>query len=227
MSSTLSRRTFLVSAPLALAGCTAGREAPAVAIAPEVPLYYRNLYASIDTGPFPVPEPDLTEIDPKFYRQEVAYESNQGAGAIVVNTEARFLYLQRENGRAMRYGIGVGKEGLAFSGAGTIQLKREWPRWTPTSTMIAREPERYGPAAGGMEGGPKNPLGARALYLYRNGVDTLYRIHGTNEDWSIGQSISSGCIRLLNHDIIDLYARVPIGTRVVVLQRGGDRIARA
>lgn len=226
MLASLSRRSFLVTAPLALAGCVANREVPVVALAPEISPYYRDLYAPIENDAYPVPAPDLTQIDPQFYRQEVAFESNEVPGTIIVQTDQRHLYLQRENGRAMRYGIGVGKEGLAFSGAGTIQLKREWPRWTPTQAMIAREPERYGPAAGGMEGGPKNPLGARALYLYRNGADTMYRIHGTNEDWSIGQSISSGCIRLLNHDIIDLYRRVPTGTRVVVMQRT-DRIARA
>jgi lipoprotein-anchoring transpeptidase ErfK/SrfK len=177
------------------------------------------MYAAVENEPFPVPAPDLTRIDPKYYRQEVAYAGYEPAGTIVVDTQQRFLYLLLGNGRALRYGVGVGKAGLEFEGAGVIQYKRAWPRWTPTPDMIAREPGRYGPLAAGMEPGTTNPLGARALYLFKNGIDTLYRIHGTNEDWSIGRSISSGCIRLLNQDIIDLHRRVQNGTRVVVLQQ--------
>ena len=128
----------------------------------------------------------------------------------------------REGGRAIRYGIGVGKEGLAWSGRARVGRKAAWPRWTPTASMIRREPERNARWAGGMEGGLSNPLGARALYLYDNGRDTMYRIHGTTEPWSIGQSVSSGCIRLFNQDIIDLYSRVPVGSPVVVLN--GQRL---
>ena len=118
----------------------------------------------------------------------------------------------------MRYGIGVGKAGLEFEGGARIGRKAEWPRWTPTPNMIAREPERNLKWAGGMEPGLTNPLGPRALYLHKDGKDTLFRIHGTSEPWSIGKAVSSGCVRLFNQDIIDLYSRVPTGSRVVVLQ---------
>jgi lipoprotein-anchoring transpeptidase ErfK/SrfK len=118
----------------------------------------------------------------------------------------------------MRYGVGVGREeGFNFEGQATIARKAEWPDWRPTPDMIAREPERYGPYRDGMPGGPDNPLGPRALYLYRNNKDTLYRLHGTIEPWTIGTMVSSGCVRLINQDVIDLYRRVPVGTKVVVL----------
>jgi lipoprotein-anchoring transpeptidase ErfK/SrfK len=176
------------------------------------------MYSPIVGEPFPLPAPDLKKIDPRFYRQDVAYPTSEMPGTIVVDTQARHLYLVREDGRALRYGIGVGKAGLEFRGAGLVQYKRQWPRWRPTNDMIAREPQRYGPLSDGVEPGPTNPLGARALYLFKDGEDTLFRIHGTSEDWSIGRAMSSGCIRMLNHDIIDLYGRVPDRTRVVVLQ---------
>ena len=220
MSASLTRRSFVLATPFILAGCSTTRRMPAPREAKrEIPQYYREMYAAVENEPFPVPAPDLTRIDPKYYRQEVAYAGYEPAGTIVVDTQQRFLYLLLGNGRALRYGVGVGKAGLEFEGAGVIQYKRAWPRWTPTPDMIAREPDRYGPLAAGMEPGTTNPLGARALYLFKNGVDTLYRIHGTNEDWSIGRSISSGCIRMLNQDIIDLHRRVQNGTRVVVLQQ--------
>ncbi|WP_279482820.1 L,D-transpeptidase [Aureimonas sp. SK2] len=216
----LSRRTFLAGAPLFLAGCVSGRLSDVAPTAPArvVSPYYLAMYAAVEGEPFPVPAPDLTKIDPRFYRQEVAYSSGEIPGTLIVDTPARFLYLQMEDRRALRYGIGVGKAGLAFEGEAVVQYKRAWPRWRPTDAMMAREPERYGHLSAGMEPGPTNPLGARALYLFRGGEDTLYRIHGTNEDWSIGRSISSGCIRLLNQDVIDLHRRVLDGTKVVVLQ---------
>ncbi|WP_182084077.1 L,D-transpeptidase [Aureimonas sp. ME7] len=216
----LSRRSLLAGAPLFLSACVSGRLSDVAPAAPPriVPPYYLAMYAPVAGEPFPVPAPDLTKIDPQYYRQEVPYESGRIPGTLIVDTPARFLYLQMENGRALRYGIGVGKAGLAFEGEARVQYKRAWPRWRPTDAMMAREPERYGHLADGMEPGPRNPLGARALYLFRNGEDTLYRIHGTNEDWSIGRSISSGCIRLLNQDVIDLHRRVQDGTTVVVLQ---------
>ncbi len=189
-----------------------------VAVKPHMSPYYRAMYAAIEGEPFPIKAADLKRVEPQYYRQDVAYQTHELPGTIVVDTKNRFLYLVQENGRAMRYGIGVGKAGLEFEGAGTVQYKRQWPRWTPTQDMIAREPERYGPLAAGMEPGELNPLGPRALYLFKDGRDTLYRIHGTTEDWTIGKAVSSGCIRLLNQDIVDLYGRVPDGTRVVVLQ---------
>jgi lipoprotein-anchoring transpeptidase ErfK/SrfK len=116
----------------------------------------------------------------------------------------------------MRYGVGVGREGLAFTGTAEIGGKAEWPHWTPTPDMIKREPKRYAKWAGGMDGGTDNPLGARALYLFKEGKDTLYRIHGTNEPNTIGHAVSAGCIRMMNQDVIDLYRRVPTKTKVVV-----------
>ncbi len=171
----------------------------------------------VDNG-FTIPGIDIRRIPQKFWRQEVDYSGNEAPGTIVVNTTDRFLYLVQSGGRAMRYGVGVGREeGLNFRGTATIARKAEWPRWTPTANMIKTQPERYGPVAAGMDGGLKNPLGARALYLYRNGKDTHFRLHGTIEPYTIGQSVSSGCVRLINQDIIDLYNRVPTGTRVIVV----------
>lgn len=189
-----------------------------VAVKPYMSPHYTAMYAAIEGEQFPIKAADLKRVEPQYYRQEVGYPTQERPGTIVVDTKNRFLYLVQENGRAMRYGIGVGKAGLEFEGVGTVQYKRQWPRWTPTQDMIAREPERYGPLAAGMEPGVLNPLGPRALYLFKDGRDTLYRIHGTTEDWTIGKAVSSGCIRLLNQDIVDLYGRVPDGTRVVVLQ---------
>jgi lipoprotein-anchoring transpeptidase ErfK/SrfK len=156
------------------------------------------------------------QINPKYLRQQVNYPTREPPGTVVVDPDAKFLYLVMADGTALRYGIGVGREGFGWSGAAEVARKAQWPRWTPPAAMIRRQPEleRY---RNGMDPGLDNPLGARALYLYQNGRDTLYRIHGTNEPWSIGQNVSSGCIRLLNRDVVDLFARVPIGARVVVL----------
>jgi lipoprotein-anchoring transpeptidase ErfK/SrfK len=175
------------------------------------------MYAARPDEKFPLPATDLTGVDTELLRQEVSYPTREQPGTIVVDTTNRFLYVVRENGRALRYGIGVGKEGLAWSGRATVGRKAMWPSWTPTSDMIRREPDRNRKWADGMPGGLDNPLGPRALYLYANGRDTLYRIHGTSEPQSIGTAVSSGCIRLFNQDIIDLFNRVPVGTPVVVL----------
>ena len=152
----------------------------------------------------------------KWMPQRVRF-SGYRPGTIVVDPRRRFLYLVETSRSARRYGVGVGRAGLAFQGAATIGWKAEWPRWTPTRNMIRREPEKYAKYADGLPGGPGNPLGARALYLVRNGRDTYYRIHGTNQPWSIGQAVSSGCIRMLNAHVVDLYDRVRPGARVVVL----------
>jgi lipoprotein-anchoring transpeptidase ErfK/SrfK len=224
MSVVITRRAFVAAMPLALAACASGirQQVPAIAVpaAPQVPDFYRQMYGASFDEQFPIPAADMTRVDPRYYRQEVFYSTPEPTGTIVVDTAARYLYLIGENGRAMRYGVGVGREGLAFEGVGRIGRKAEWPSWRPTNDMIAREPERYGPLRDGMPPGLTNPLGARAMYLYRDGVDTLFRLHGSMEEASIGQSISSGCIRLLNQDIIDLYRRVPVGSRVVVIQNG-------
>lgn len=137
------------------------------------------------------------------------------ANEIHISQPAHRLYLTLGNGRAIRYSIAVGEDGRQLRGVTTIQRKAEWPSWTPTQNMIRREPEVYGQFAGGMAGGPDNPLGARALYLYRGGRDTFYRIHGTPQPWTIGRSVSSGCIRMINGHVIDLFERVDTGTKVV------------
>ena len=149
------------------------------------------------------------EVDPQYRRQEVEFSGLQRPGTVVVDTNAKHLYLVQAGHRAIRYGIGVGRPGFTWSGLKTVSRKAEWPDWTPPPEMIARRPDlpRH------MEGGPSNPLGARALYL----GSSLYRIHGTNEPHTIGQNVSSGCIRMMNEDVTDLYERVPVGTRVEVI----------
>jgi lipoprotein-anchoring transpeptidase ErfK/SrfK len=148
----------------------------------------------------------------------VADPTGERPGSIVVDTSQHFLYLTMEGGRAMRYGVGLGREGFAWTGHAKVQWKQKWPKWTPPAEMIAREPKlaKYSAANGGMEPGLMNPLGARALYIFQNGKDTLYRIHGSPEWWSIGKSVSSGCVRLMNQDVIDLYSRVQPGTPIWV-----------
>jgi len=148
-------------------------------------------------------------MDPRFLRQEVFYDGKETSGTIVIDTPNHFLYLVQGEGRAIRYGIGVGRPGFTWSGTHAISAKKQWPDWTPPDEMLRRQP--YLPHF--VPGGPNNPLGARALYL----GSTLYRIHGSNEPWTIGTNVSSGCIRMRNADVIDLYERVKIGTRVVVL----------
>ncbi|BAT58702.1 putative L,D-transpeptidase ErfK/SrfK precursor [Variibacter gotjawalensis] len=153
--------------------------------------------------------PDRRPMDPKYLPQSVEYHGKEGAGTIVVDTASKFLYLVEGDGRARRYGIGVGREGFTWSGTKTITNKREWPDWRPPKEMLQRRPDL--PTF--MAGGPENPLGARALYL----GTSLYRIHGSNEPWTIGTNVSSGCIRMRNEDVTDLYDRVKVGTRVVVM----------
>ena len=156
-----------------------------------------------------VGEPVRPAFDPKYEKQIIEYHGKESPGTIVIDTANKFLYLVQANGTAMRYGIGVGRPGFTWSGIKQISAKREWPDWTPPAEMLARRPDlpRH------MEGGPENPLGARAMYL----GSSLYRIHGSNEPWMIGTSVSSGCIRMRNEDVIDLYDRVNVGTRVVVI----------
>lgn len=154
-------------------------------------------------------------LDPKYQPQTVKFTGYE-PGTIVVDTKNHFLFLQQKGGKARRYGVGVGRAGLKFKGSATIGRKAKWPRWTPTKNMIKREPNKYARYAGGVPGGPNNPLGSRALYLYQSGRDTLYRIHGTTQPSSIGRSVSNGCIRMVNAHVEDLYERVPVGVQVVV-----------
>lgn len=148
--------------------------------------------------------------------EAVDFETPERPGTLIVDTSQRALFHVLGYGMATRYGVAVGKEGHDWAGIAKIGRKVAWPRWTPPASMIRRKPE-LAQWADGMPGGPENPLGARALYLYANGKDTLFRIHGTNEPQSIGRAASSGCIRMLNRDITDLYAQTPIGTKVIVL----------
>jgi lipoprotein-anchoring transpeptidase ErfK/SrfK len=161
----------------------------------------------------PVPPEYLQGVNK---RAVVPYRGTAPAGTVEIDPYAKFLYWVQPDGTAIRYPIAVGREGLGISGSFTIERKAEWPGWTPTANMLRREPEIYGPYRNGVPGGLTSPLGARALYLYRGGRDTYFRIHGTNDLSSIGNSGSAGCIRMFNHDVIDLYARVPDGTPVVV-----------
>jgi len=220
----ISRRMFVVSGTAALlAGCaSSNRIQPGNQVASQAPRSrvdprYVQMYRAMPEEQFPIPAVDLTKIDPVYYRQLVNYTSSEPTGTIIVDTPNRFLYLTMENGQAMRYGVGIGRAGFDWGGTARIAYKREWPRWTPPAEMIEREPEleEY---RNGMEPGLGNPLGARALYIFEGGRDTLYRVHGTSEDWSIGKAVSSGCVRLLQQDIIDLYNRVPDNTRIVVRQ---------
>ncbi|QCK87425.1 L,D-transpeptidase [Phreatobacter aquaticus] len=213
----ISRRLFVAAAPVVLTGCATGPR-PETAIGPQFDPAYLAMYGEVTGEPYPVPAVDLSQVDERFWRREVRYQTREQPGTIVVDPNERHAYLVMEGGRAMRYGVGVGKEeGFNLTGEATIGRRAEWPRWTPTQDMIRREPERYGPFSAGMPPGPTNPLGPRALYLYRGNRDTLYRLHGTTEPWTIGTMVSSGCIRFMNQDIIDLYRRVPTGTRAVIL----------
>ena len=216
-----NRRFFLTGAGAwTLAACTTQTPPPPMPVPVVQPVML-----TLDTPePFPVAPVNLSEIDRQFWRQMVSDPTGERPGTIVVDPDARFLYLAMENGQAMRYGIGVGREGFGWNGRATIERKAEWPTWTPPKEMIERQPETA-QWAKGMPGGPENPLGARALYLYQDGRDTLYRIHGTSEPWSIGRNVSSGCIRLLNAEVINLYPRVPVGTQVVVRPSHGGAAA--
>lgn len=173
-------------------------------------------YAQLIDGPFVVDAVRPSLLGPDKVRSVVPFNGPYIEGTVIVDSDARFLYLVNPGGTAIRYAIGVGREGFEWSGDAVIGRKQMWPAWTPPAAMIARQPELE-PYRNGMPGGPGNPLGARALYLFENGQDTLFRLHGTREPWSIGKKVSSGCIRLFNQDIVDLYDRVTIGSRVVVL----------
>lgn len=180
--------------------------------APQQQAYAQQAYVPQSAGYDPIAnDPGLVTrpISPIYQRQDVAYEGHERPGTIIIDTPDKFLFLVEPGGRALRYGIGVGRPGFAWAGVKTISRKAEWPGWTPPPEMILRRPDlpRH------MEGGPANPLGARALYL----GSSLYRIHGTNEPYTIGTNVSSGCIRMMNEDVVDLYGRVAVGTRVIVM----------
>ncbi|WP_442578987.1 L,D-transpeptidase [Mesorhizobium sp. ASY16-5R] len=176
-----------------------------------------NLFQPDPVRTAAVPAPRKKQIqpqmDPIYLPQQVEYSGSEQPGTIVIDTSSKFLYLVQSGGKARRYGVGVGQEGMVWTGTQKISRKAEWPDWRPPGEMIVRERAKGRDLPAFMAGGPQNPLGARALYL----GDTLYRIHGTNAPWTIGTNVSSGCIRLRNEDVVDLYERVGVGTRVVVI----------
>ena len=183
---------------------------------------FQALYGAAPAERFPVPALRKGVIAPDFWRRDVAYPSNEPPGTIIVDPRRHYLYHIRGNGSARRYGVGVGRQGFAWAGVADIRSKQEWPDWYPPKEMIERQPELKRSVAQlqsglGVAGGPRNPLGARAMYLWQGNKDTLFRIHGTTEPGSIGHSVSSGCIRMVNQDAIDLYANVTVGTRVIVI----------
>lgn len=227
----LDRRLFLKATGLValstLAGCST--TSAKVAAKPEekepIPALpgFDAMYAALPDEQFPLPAVPYRSMNPKYLRQWVDNPTGERPGTVVVDVGNHFLYYTYPDGKAMRYGVGLGRAGFEWAGAGIIQYKRQWPRWTPPDAMVKRQPEltRYSIANGGMDSGPKNPLGARALYIFQNNEDTLYRIHGSPDWHSIGKSVSSGCVRMLNQDVIDLYGRVPGKTRIVVTNLSG------
>ena len=227
-SKLLSRRNMIIggasAAALALSGC-ARSERVAARFKRRRPTFgkssedYTLIYGPKRNEQFPLPAVDLKKVKSKFYRREVANRTGYPAGIVVVDTKNFYLYWTQPDGTAMRYGVGLGRAGFAWSGTGKIQWKQKWPKWTPPPEMIEREPslEKWSAKNGGQPPGLDNALGARALYIFQNGEDTLYRLHGTSQASSIGKAVSSGCVRLLNQDVIDLYDRVPGGSRIVVI----------
>ena len=226
----MTRRRFLhaagaLAASSALGACSttervitpyAAEPAPPPGIEPLGDL--ATMYGPVYDDGFEVPAVPYQKIDPQFLRQIVPDPTGAPPGSLVVDTSSHHLYLVREGGVALRYGVGLGRAGFEWQGDAVIQWKQHWPKWTPPDEMVARDPKLapYSAANGGMPGGLQNPLGARAMYIYQNDVDTGYRVHGSPEWWSIGKSVSSGCVRLINQDVIDLYNRVPNQTPVIV-----------
>ncbi|MDX3928782.1 MAG: L,D-transpeptidase [Shinella sp.] len=220
------RETAPVFRNPALEGVPRAEVRPALWSRPDVPTgllpaepEYAGFYDELVDSGYRIPAVPYRQIDARYWRREVSDPFGERPGTIIVDTGNRFLYLTQPGGKAMRYGVGIGRDGFAWSGRGVIQWKQKWPRWTPPNEMVARQPElaRYSASNGGMPPGLANPLGARALYIFQNGQDTLYRLHGSPEWKSIGRAVSSGCVRLLNQDIIDLYERVPGKAPILVI----------
>ncbi|MFN3845072.1 MAG: L,D-transpeptidase [Paracoccaceae bacterium] len=179
-----------------------------------------GVYLATSDNGFQIPAVDPAKVPGEFQRQVVDYPTTEAPGTVIINPASKHLYFVSGNGKAIRYGIAVGKAGFQWSGEAKVTNRRPWPTWTPPKEMIERKPE-LSKWESGQPGGPTNPLGARALYLTTNGVDYGYRIHGTPDWWSIGKNASSGCIRMINQDVMDLYSRVPDGAKVVVLTADG------
>jgi lipoprotein-anchoring transpeptidase ErfK/SrfK len=243
----ITRRSFGLGLPMVLTGCMASSPSPIAFRAPPVPtpavtpkqlpppplppeakLDYApdpsdaETYAEITTEPFLVPAIDLKRVNSAFRRRTVNYASSEAPGTVIIDPAKRYLYFILGGGRAIRYGVGVGREGFGWNGEAYIKYKQEWPDWYPPPEMIARQPELRGHLTAlqsgiGMHGGASNPLGARAQYLWQGDKDTYFRIHGTVEPWTIGSRVSSGCIRMINQDAIDFYGRTELNAKVVVL----------
>ena len=217
--SMMDRRLFLLAGGSALlAGCSTSTERASRFFGSRKPKSFRTAYAALPNEEFPIPAVPRGALKPEFMRQRVRYPTREKPGTVVVDTRNFFLYHVENDGRAMRYGVGLGRQGFEWSGRARIAWKRKWPTWTPPDTMIARQPElaKYSAENGGMEPGLKNPLGSRALYIFQGNVDTLYRVHGTPEVNSIGRAVSSGCVRMVNQDVIHLYDRVKNGSPILV-----------
>lgn len=222
-----SMLAFGLMAPLALAGCSSTSSArktfepKETAVRTTTSDLFPDAYSAVTDAGYALPAIPISRLDKKFHRQIVEFDTQERPGTIIVNTRERFLYYILPNGRAVRYGIGVGKQGFAWSGEAYVAWKQEWPTWHPPKEMATRKPDVARYVEAGMGPGLHNPLGARAMYLFNErGQDTLFRLHGTPEWASIGTAASSGCIRLMNQDVIDLYSRVRPGreTKVVVIQ---------
>jgi lipoprotein-anchoring transpeptidase ErfK/SrfK len=219
----IARRAFLVGAgALTLSGCISTRQpapAPVAVAAPPPPPPTPAMYLAMPDERFPVPEVDVSQVDQMWWRRDVDYPTEEKVGTVIVDTPNRYLYHVKTNGRATRYGIGVGREGFEWAGRGHIAYMREWPRWTPPDSMVERQPELepFSIANGGMAPGLENPLGSRALYIHEGNRDTIYRIHGNPEFSSIGRAVSSGCVRMINQDVIHLAGNVRDGSTIVVI----------
>lgn len=218
-----NRRGFLAGSAslggLILAGCagTVPIEEPEP-IEPQIDQSFLSMYRAMPEEQFPVPAVNLKKVPPQYYRRVVENPTGEPPGTVFVDTTGYYLYLVENDGMARRYGVGLGKAGFEWSGRARIAWKQAWPKWTPPAEMIERDPklEKYSAENGGMPPGLDNPLGARALYIFQGKEDTLYRVHGTGEYWSIGKAVSSGCVRLLHQDVIDLYDRVPNDTPIII-----------
>ena len=200
----MTRRSLLLAASL-------GAVMPRAALAQSEGDYFSG---TVGDHQFEFRGTNMALIPPEFRRQLVTYDHDLPPGSILVDTQQHFLYRTLEQDLAVRYGVGVGREGFQWFGSAQVMRKATWPDWTPPPEMLRRQPD----IPHHMKGGPNNPLGPRAMYLYRDGRDLLYRIHGTVEPWTIGSNVSSGCIRMLNEDVIDLFGRTPVGTPVTVLE---------
>ncbi len=209
----INRRAFLVGSALGLGAFGLSGCAPTDGISLEEA---KKIYGPVPSEKFPIPAVDVSKVDPKYFRRTVRYDSDEAPGTIIVDPSHYYVYRIEGEGNATRYGANVGRAGFLWSGEAYVGRKAEWPVWTPPREMIKRQPEaaKY---AGGMKPGLDNPLGARTLYLYQNGVYTLYTIYSTSDPETIGTNITSGCTGLLSQDMIDLYARTPLKTKVIVL----------